>query len=238
MSHRPLRAGVLAAGRGERLRTRSTDLKPLTRVGDATLIEHVLGSMAQAGASEVVVIINEDSRDVRDHAARKDWPFGLRWIVETTPTSMHSFLRLIETLAADGNDGPFLLSTVDTVTTPKAYAEFIERAAGSDAAITLALTSPGDDEKPLLVRMAPGSSRIEAFGEGDQATAGVYAVRPIVLREADQARRDGLDALRKFLGRLLDRGFSLAGIPLAGSIDVDRPRDIAAAETFLRSTRG
>jgi hypothetical protein len=63
-------------------------------------------------------------------------------------------------------------------------------------------------------------------------------VRPVVLREADQARRDGLDALRKFLGRLLDRGFSLAGIPLAGSIDVDRPRDIAAAETFLRSTRG
>jgi NDP-sugar pyrophosphorylase family protein len=236
MSNRSLSAGVLAAGRGERLRNAS-ELKPLARVGDMTLIEHVLKSMAGAGASEVIVIINEDSRKVRDHVERSNWPFALRWIVETTPTSMHSFLRLVETLAADGNEGPFLLSTVDTVTSPKAYADFIERAAGSNAAITLALTSPGDDEKPLLVRMAPGASQIVAFGEGDHATAGVYAVRPIVLREAEQARRDGLDALRTFLRRLLDRGYFLAGIPITGSIDVDHPRDIAAAEMLLRSTR-
>jgi NDP-sugar pyrophosphorylase family protein len=237
MSIRFLRAGVLAAGRGERLRSRPSDLKPLARIGDSTLIEHVLKSMAEAGASEVVVIINEDSRAVRDYVARSDWPFALRWIQETTPTSMHSFLRLVETLASDGNEGPFLLSTVDTVTSPKAYRDFFEQACGSDAAITLALTSPGDDEKPLLVRMARGPSRIEAFGEGDYATAGIYAVRPIVLREADEARRDGIDALRKFLGRLLERGYDLEGIPIARSIDVDHPRDIAAAEMFLRSAQ-
>lgn len=235
MSIQFLRAGVLAAGRGERLRSRPSDLKPLARIGDSTLIEHVLKSMAEAGASEVVVIINEDSRAVRDHVARSDWPFALRWIVETTPTSMHSFLRLVETLASDGNDGPFLLSTVDTVTSPKAYRDFIQRACGSDAAVTLALTCPGGDEKPLLVRTMPGDSRIAAFGEGNYATAGVYAVRPIVLREADEARRDGIDALRTFLGRLLERGYDLAGIPIAESIDVDRPRDIAAAEMLLRS---
>jgi NDP-sugar pyrophosphorylase family protein len=237
MSVRFLRAGVLAAGRGERLRSRPSDLKPLARIGDSTLIEHVLKSMGEAGASEVVVIINEDSRAVRDHVARSDWPFAVRWIVETTPTSMHSFLRLVETLASDGNDGPFLLSTVDTVTNPNTYRDFMERARGSGAAITLALTFPGDDEKPLLVRITPGDSRIAAFGEGDYATAGVYAVRPIVLREADEARRDGIDALRNFLGRLLERGYDLAGIPIAGSIDVDHPRDIAAAEMLLRSAQ-
>ena len=234
MTNQLLRGGVLAAGRGERLRS-SSEFKPLARVGDATLIEHVLESMAAAGASEVVVILNEDSRAVRDHVARKDWPFALRWIIESTPTSMHSFLRLVETLAEDGDDGPFLLSTVDTVTSPKAYADFIEQARKSDAAMTLALTSPGDDEKPLLVRLAPGGSRIEALGEGDSATAGFYAVRPVVLREAEEADRSGLDALRKFLGRLLERGYRMDGIPIAGSIDVDHPRDLAAAESFLRS---
>jgi NDP-sugar pyrophosphorylase family protein len=237
MSTRFLRAGVLAAGRGERLRTRPSDLKPLARIGDSTLIEHVLNSMAEAGVSEVVVIINEDSRAVREHVARSDWPFALRWIVETTPTSMHSFLRLVEALASDGNDGPFLLSTVDTVTSPRAYAKFFEQARASHAAVTLALTSPGDDEKPLLVRMSSGDSRVEAFGEGNYATAGIYAVRPIVLREADEARRDGIDALRNFLGRLLERGYHLAGIPIAGSIDVDHPRDIAAAEMLLRTAQ-
>lgn len=238
MSIQSLRAGVLAAGRGERLRSQPSDLKPLARIGDSTLIEHVLNSMAEAGASEVVVIINEDSRAVRDHVARNDWPFALRWIVETTPTSMHSFLRLVETLAAGDNDGPFLLSTVDTVTSPKAYRDFIEQARGSDAAVTLALTSPGDDEKPLLVRVGSGNSRVEAFGEGDYATAGVYAVRPIILREAEEARRDRIDALRNFLGRLFERGYPIAGIPIAGSIDVDHPRHLAAAETFLRSAHG
>ena len=237
MSDRSLRAGVLAAGRGERLRARPSDLKPLARIGDETLIEHVLKAMADAGASEVVVIINEDSQAVRDHVAKSDWPFSLRWIVETTPTSMHSFLRLVEVLAADGSDWPFLLSTVDTVTSPKAFANFMAQARAHEAAIALALSSPGDDEKPLLVRMKTGESRIEAFGEGEYATAGVYAVRPIILREADAARRDGVDALRKFLQRLLDRGYHLAGIPISRSIDVDRPADIAAAEALLRSAR-
>jgi NDP-sugar pyrophosphorylase family protein len=237
MSDRSLRAGVLAAGRGERLRAHPSDLKPLARIGNMTLIEHVLKSMGDAGASEVVVIINDDSRAVRDHVTKSDWPFALRWIVETTPTSMHSFLRLVEVLAADGGDGPFLLSTVDTVTGPKVYANFMEQARASDAAMTLALGSPGDDEKPLLVRMKNGDSRIEAFGDGRYATAGVYAVRPIILREAEAARRDGIDALRRFLGRLLERDYHLAGIAISKSIDVDRPADLAAAEALLRSAR-
>jgi NDP-sugar pyrophosphorylase family protein len=236
-----LRAGVLAAGRGERMRTQSDQLKPLVKVGDQTLIEHVLNSMSEAAVAEVFVIINEDSLVVRDHVAALKWPFVLRWIVETTPTSMHSFLRLVETLAANGDEGPFLLSTVDTVAGALTYSRFIEEARRLDqAAVTLALVSPGNDERPLLVRTAPGDSRIIAIGEAaapsEYATAGIYAVRPSILREAETARRDGVDALRTFLGRLLDRGYHLAGIPIAQSIDVDRPGDIRSAEEFLRST--
>ena len=236
-----LRAGVLAAGRGERLRSSTNSLKPLAKVDGRTLIEHVLVSMAEAGATEVVVIINEDSVAVRDHVTTSKWPFALRWIVETTPSSMHSFLRLIETLAADGDDGPFLLSTVDTVAGPQTYAQFMTEARRQkDAAVILALTSPGSDEKPLLVRCAPGNSRVLAIGAAAapsvHATAGIYAIRGSILREAEAARRDGIDALRIFLWRLLDRGYHLAGIPIAQSIDVDRPDDIRTAEDFLRST--
>jgi NDP-sugar pyrophosphorylase family protein len=232
-----LRAGILAAGRGERLRRPTAPVKPLTLVGGETLIERVLNSMAEAGASEVVVIINEDSEVVRDHVTKRKWPFALRWIVETTPSSMESFLRLIEALASDGNEGPFLVSTVDTVASANAYAEFMERAHCEQAAVTLALTSPGDDEKPLLVRLASRESRIAAFGDGEYATAGVYAARPIILMEAEEARRDGVDALRKFFGRLLERGYPLSGIPISRSIDVDRPADIEVAEAFLRSSQ-
>jgi hypothetical protein len=60
-------------------------------------------------------------------------------------------------------------------------------------------------------------------------------VRTSILREAEAARCDGVDSLRTFLGRLLDRGYDLAGVPIAKSIDVDRPADIETAEAFLRS---
>src|ERR1700730_17255773 len=89
-----LKAGVLAAGRGERLRTESGELKSLEKVEEETLIERVLNSMSEAGATEVTVIINEDSRAVREHVTKREWPFALSWIIETTTTSMHSFLRL------------------------------------------------------------------------------------------------------------------------------------------------
>lgn len=239
--HPLLRAGVLAAGRGERLRSPTNYLKPLVKVNGRTLIERVLISMADAGATEVVVIINEDSVEVCDHVTASKWPFALRWIVETTPSSMHSFLRLVETLAADGNDGPFLLSTVDTVAGPQTYAQFMTEARRhKDAAVVLALTSPGSDDKPLLVRCAPGNARVIAIGAAAapsvHATAGFYAVRSSILREAEAARREGVDALRIFLGRLLDRGYHLTGIPTAPSIDVDRSDDIRTAEEFLRST--
>jgi NDP-sugar pyrophosphorylase family protein len=239
--NRTLRAGILAAGRGERMRRGNPALKPLVKVGGETLIERVLNSMGEAGATEVAVIINEDSEPVRDHVEKLQWPFDLRWIVKTTPNSMHSFLALVEALAVDGNAGPFLLSTVDTVAAPNTYAHFIAKARRlRSASLTLALTAPGDDEKPLLVRMAPGDSRVVAIGHAaagaEYATAGVYAVHPVILREAESARRDGLDALREFLGRLLERGYSLAGIPISQAIDVDHPADVDAAEAFLRGS--
>lgn len=237
MSASGVPAGIIAAGWGERLRPA---VKPLVPVGGVTLVERVLGSITETNPSRVVIIINASSTEVRDHVEQKRWPFPLRWLVETTPSSMHSFLRVAETLAEDGSEGPFLISTVDTVAPAGAFASFARQARqlAPEADVVLAITAAIDDEKPLLVEMAPGSPTVSAIGEAAAgskwATAGYYSVRASVLREAGDARRDGLSALRAFLGRLLDRGFSVAGIPVADGIDVDRPSDVAAAEQLLR----
>ena len=246
------RAGIIAAGRGDRLRHGPHVLKPLVPIAGRALIEHVLTSVQETAPSEVVIIVNEASLAVRDHVSHQKWPFEIRWIVETTPSSMHSFLRVLEALAPDGPDnreGPFLMSTVDTIALPGAYAAFLSASRSVDADVSLALARPGDDEKPLLVRLAPGSSRIDAMGEDVRrgvnldadalrpdvwATAGYYAVQPAVLREADAARKEGTRALRTFFTNLVERGYRLNGIPVAGAIDVDRPGDVQAAEAFLR----
>jgi NDP-sugar pyrophosphorylase family protein len=231
-----LRAGVIAAGRGDRLRNGAQTLKPLVRIGGRTLIERVLTSIGEAGASEVVIIINEHSLEVREHVSRRAWPFALTWIVETTPSSMHSFLRVVEALAGTGDPGPFLISTVDTVASPGAYARFADAARIHDAEVTLALTTSFEAERPLFVRL--DGSAVIAIGDAAAptayATAGYYAVRASILDEADAARREGVSALREFLARLLAKGRRLDGIVSPTSIDVDRPPDVEAAEDFLR----
>lgn len=233
------RAGVIAAGRGDRLRYHTHTLKPLVRVGGQTLIERVLLSLAEAGPTEVVIIVNEASTAVKEHVTTsRTWPFTVRWIVETTPSSMHSFLRVVDTLAEDGDGGPFLLSTVDAIAAPGAFAAFAAAARERDADLTLAVAPPTDDERPLLVSLDDEGARVAAIGTSVRsrawATAGYYAVRPSVLREADGARRDGVSTLRLFFERLLAHGYCVAAVPVSGGIDVDRLADVRAAESFLK----
>lgn len=229
-----LRAGVIAAGQGQRLRA-SGPVKPLVEVGGRPLIEHVLASIGETGASEVVVIVNEASAAIADRVAAGRWPFRIEWIVRTTPSSMHSFLVVLEALAGRGSD-PVLISTVDTLVPRGTFARFVAAAREHDADVTLALTSLVDDEKPL--RVATDGARVTAIGDRAGAsplvTAGYYFVSPRVLGEADAARREGVPALRAFLSRLLASGYRINGVLMPDSIDVDRPADVVLAEQRLR----
>jgi NDP-sugar pyrophosphorylase family protein len=236
------KAGIIAAGTGTRLRASAKTLKPLARVAGRPLIEWVLNSLRETGVSEVTIIINEESRAVREKVGATKWPFRIRWIVETTPSSMHSFLRVVDSLASDGSEGPFLISTVDTIALPGAFNRFLTDAIGidDDVMITLAITPTRDDENPLLVDWDRAQRRVRGFGadsnSAQYATAGLYVVRSSIRKEGEQARRDGVHRLRSFLGRLLNRGYQIGVVPLAASIDVDRDADVYAAEEFIRQT--
>ena len=165
----------------------------------------------------------------------------MRWIVETTPSSMHSFLRVVEKLAETSDEGPFLISTVDTIATPGTYKMFVDAARTAPGAdVVLGLTTKIEAEKPLTVTIEPSAqgriARITAFGgEGTYATGGYYFVRPSVIRQAAAGRAANLSALRLFFTWLLDRGYQFTGVIMPDSIDVDRPSDVGAAETLLRS---
>jgi len=245
---RPLRAGIIAAGRGDRLRNGGAILKPLVPIGGRPLIDHVIDSIGHTGASSVCIIINEDSVAVRDHVSAARRPLTIRWVVESTPSSMHSFLRVLETLADGEDQRPVLISTVDTVAPHDAYRRFVADAqtlherpsngehGASTPAVVLAVTKVTDDEKPLLVKM--DGHAVVALGDAaapsSWATAGYYLVSPVILREADAARRDGVRALRAFFSRLLARGYPIAAVTVPPSIDVDRPADVGAAEDLLK----
>jgi len=231
-----IKAGIFAAGEGSRLRNAGI-LKPLVKIGDRPLIMHVLEGLAAVAVSKVAIIINESALAVQEEVNERDWPFALEWIVKTTPSSMESFIRVVEALAVDGDSGPFLVSTVDTILLSNALESFLIQARECASDLTLAVNTPGADDNPLWVRCENGSSQVcaldqTAAGSG-LATAGIYLVRPTILREAASARGDQLLSLRQFLGRLLERGYTINAVRITNSIDVDRPADIVAAEEFV-----
>jgi NDP-sugar pyrophosphorylase family protein len=239
---RLMRAGILAAGLGARLRPDADPTgtpKALTRVAGRPLIDWILSDLERASVEQVVVIVNEHSTSIRDHVERSGRA-SVIWLVETTASSMHSFLRVLEELARDGDDGPFLITAVDTIAPAGTFRQFAQIAAAAPSAdIVFGLTTFVDDENPLRIDVADHSTavaEVTSVGDGPYATAGYFLVRSSVLREAGVARASSFNALRVYLRHLFDRGYRMSGVRMADSIDVDRPSDVATAERLLRAS--
>jgi NDP-sugar pyrophosphorylase family protein len=230
-----MKAGLIAAGLGERLRAAGiTQPKPLVEVAGRPLVDRVLDAVAAAGIGEVACIFNDADDAVEKHCRSRRVP-RLRVVRRTTPNSMESVFALAPLL----NDAPFLLLTVDAVFAPAVLRDFLAAARPYAAAdVVLAVTDFVDDEKPLRVALdADGTvTALGAAAAGSPlVTAGFYVFHPRVFREIDAARAARLAALRHWLGHLLRRGYRVHAVRTGKTVDVDRPQDIAAAAAFVRS---
>lgn len=226
-----MKAGIIAAGVGSRLAQGGVTVpKPLVKVGGETLIARAIGGAAQAGARRVALIVNPLFPDLVAYLQETSWPVPLDLHVWESPGSLASLLALRPYL-----DEPFLLLTVDAVLAPGALAAFVEQARQAPTSGALGLTTFQDDEKPLYVELDV-AGRILAVGRGKSPfiTAGCYYFQPRVFVFETLARARHLQALRQFLGMLVEEGFSLQGIDVGPGVDVDHPEDIARAEAFLR----
>jgi NDP-sugar pyrophosphorylase family protein len=231
-----MKAGLIAAGIGERLREAGITVpKPLVEVAGRPLIDHVLDAVAAAGIEDVACIFNEEADDVAAHCRGRAGTPRLQIVRRSTPSSMESLF----TLAPHLSDAPFLLVTVDAVFAPAVLRDFLDAGARHpDADVVLAATDFVDDEKPLRLTVDDGG-RVSALGDAAAGsplvTAGFYVLHPRVFAEIDAARAACYGALRQYLRHLLERGYRIYGVRTGKTVDVDRPRDIAAADAFVRS---
>src|SRR4029077_17118904 len=139
-----VRAGIIAAGWGERLGQKMP--KALTPVGGRALIDYTLDGLEAAGTTSVTCIVNEAARAVPEYVAKSGRKLKMDWIVQTTPSSMHSFLIVLERLARHGDDS-YIITTVDSICPPGAYCDFIaDSTLFQDANVCLGLTTFVDDE--------------------------------------------------------------------------------------------
>ena len=228
-----MKAGIIAAGQGDRLRQGGILVpKPLVTIGGEPLIARAIRAATHVGVTSIACIVNDLNPAVADYLRSTSWSVPLELIVKTTPSSMESLFSLAPLLS----DEPFLLFTVDAVFEFNVLRRFLTKARRRSGDGALAVTRFVDDEKPLWARLDK-DQKIVALGEearpGRYVTAGFYYFKPEIFSMIDAARIKGFNALRQFLDLLLKNNYSLYGVPVSMTVDVDTPEDIEKAHKYL-----
>jgi len=233
-----MKYAIIAAGEGSRLAQEGINSpKPLVRVGGEHLIDRLFRIFQENGATEIVVICNEQMTAVRNHLEeiRQQGRLPLRFIVKSTPSSMHSLWELSRWL----DDGPFVLTTVDTIFREQEFTQYVRQfqtLIGEQTDGLMGVTDYIDDEKPLYVA-TDDSLRITGFLDScdrpKYISGGIYGLTP---RSIDTLRRcigRGESRMRNFQRALVSDGLRLQAYPFSKVLDIDHASDIQKAENFL-----
>ena len=231
-----MKFAIISAGEGSRLSQEGVALpKPLVELNGTAMIDRLIRIFVQNGADGVVVIINNESPLTKKHLKelQQKLEVPLELVIQTTPSSMHSFHALSPYL----KDDKFCLTTVDTIFREEEFARFIEYFKQSDADGCMAVTDYIDDEKPLYIS-TDGELDITGFHdervEGCQyISGGIYCLTPPALRTLQGCMDKGMARMRNFQRQLVADGLKLKAYPFKKIVDVPHAEDIVKAEAFL-----
>ncbi|HEY6861628.1 MAG TPA: NDP-sugar synthase [Pseudolabrys sp.] len=221
-----LQGGIIAAGVGSRLRADGYRVsKPMVPVAGRPLIDLALDRFRAVGIRRLTIIINDRSDDCRQWLSDHGGDFDLDIIVRATPSSYASFQLVVDRLAR----APAVITTIDAIMPVNDFLTFVKSAIGlAKDAVVLGLTDYVDDENPLWATLDAADGRIRQLGGnvGTHVTAGLYWLP--AQRPAEPAT--GFARLRDYLGWLVAEHQPVYGIVLPRVFDIDRARDIVAAE--------
>ena len=235
-----MKFAIIAAGDGSRLAHEGvTEPKPLVKVRGERLIDRLIRIFMGNNATEIVVICNEQMFDVANHLKMiqakglNGLPIPLRFVVKSTPSSMHSFYELRNFL----RDDPFILTTVDTIFDESEFHDYVlsfqdKIAQGTDA--LMGVTDYIDDEKPLYVGV-DNVMRINGYYDTPQAdsrfiSAGIYGLTAPSLNILEACIEKGESRMRNFQRALVAAGLRIEAYPLTKVFDIDHIDDIRKAD--------
>ena len=235
-----MKYAIIAAGEGSRLiKEGITTPKPLLEVNGEKLVDRLLRIFEAQGASEVAVICNEQMTEVSDHlvAVQQNYRLPLRLVVKSTSSSMHSMWELSRWL----DDGPFVLTTVDTVFREAEFSRYVsdfqEALQCDDADWLMGVTDYIDDEKPLYVGVGEGmwiTAFLDQCDVPKYVSGGIYGLTPKSLDTLRACVERGEMRMRNFQRAMLRDGLRLKAWPFTKVLDIDHASDIQKAEAFLR----
>lgn len=233
--------GIIAAGEGSRLRQEGVELpKPLVSLDGRPMMERLIRLFVHCGAESVSVIVNEQMTDVQRFLVdlAPDLPVPLRFIVKSTPSSMHSFFELSRLMRGKGR---FILTTVDTIFREADFRPYVEAFSQAPAEVDgmMAMTDFIDDEKPLYIDADPDLN-IKAFRDEPWPgvkfiSGGIYGLSEPAVDVLEDCLASGVSRMRNYQRALVTAGLRLKGFPMGKIIDVDHVADIPVAQKFINS---
>ena len=199
-----MKYAIIAAGEGSRLQQEGVSSpKPLVKIGGEMLIDRLFRVFQQQGATEIVVICNEQMTEVRHHLQQiqQAGSLPLKFIVKSTPSSMHSLWELSPWLA----DEPFVLTTVDTIFREREFTDYVQTfqtlVGQQQADGLMGVTDYIDDEKPLYVA-TDDDLRITGFLDACETpryiSGGIYGLTPRSLTTLQRCIERGESRMRNF----------------------------------------
>lgn len=244
-----MRYAIIAAGEGSRLQQEGIESpKPLVNVHGEHLIDRLLRIFMANDAEEIVVICNDLTTLVSAHLVDiqqnglQGRPIPLRFLVKSTPSSMHSFFELSRYLE---DSDAFVLTTVDTIFREEEFGSYVSAfkqmlAKGEDG--MMGVTDYIDDEKPLYVETVEETGdtlypRITGFLDACDhprfISGGIYGLTPRAIKTLQGCMERGESRMRNFQRALIRDGLKLRAYPFTKVLDIDHASDIAKAEAFL-----
>jgi NDP-sugar pyrophosphorylase family protein len=235
-----MKFAIIAAGEGSRLAQEGVaQPKPLVPLLGVPMIERLIRIFVRCGADEVVVIVNNESRQTREFLEQlaPQLPVPLKLVVKSTPSSMHSFYELSPWLGGD----KFCLTTVDTIFREEEFGAFIQAFRQADTDGYMAVTDYIDDEKPLYIS-TDEQLRIQGFHDAPfegvrYISGGIYCLTPSALTTLQGCMDRGMARMRNFQRQLVVDGLRLQAYPFQKILDVDHAEDIVKAEAFIRGSQ-
>lgn len=251
-----MRYAIIAAGEGSRLAAEGVPQpKPLVRVGDECLIDRLIRIFMDNDADEIVVICNDQTAQVSHHLVQlqrdglQGRPVPLRFVVKSTPSSMHSLYEISPFLSG----APFILTTVDTIFREEEFRDYVAAFRNDNSlrltaglppsTILMGVTSYIDDEKPLYVDV-DDDMNITAFRDTPSAlhpspstlqyvSAGIYGLGSDALSVLGRCVARGERRMRNFQRALIAEGLSVKAWPFSKVLDIDHASDILKTAAFL-----
>lgn len=226
----PLRAVLMAGGKGERLRPMTLSVpKPLLKVGGKAIIDYNIEALASVGVDDVSVTVNYLAEQIEEHFSKEVAGVKVKCVREPRALGTIGSVSLVD-LPSEGDTIVMNSDLLTTVSFENMYLTHRER--GAD--VTIAVV-PYNVSVPYAI-LSTDDDRVTALQEKPSysyyANAGIYIFSNDLLKKlpADE-RTDATDLIEQAIAE----GRKVTYYPINGTwIDIGSPIDFAHACELVR----